>query len=184
MKILGILVVATAGVALLVAGIATGRGPAKVVVPVVRPCVAWAGPQSQVAGPKFERIRTQEQWEKLWLLHTGEQAQFGAYGAVGVPVVDFDRFEVVACFRGDSWNSNGEHIESIEPGPDRVLIRYDSMSYQTAGPDGGGVKVKPFGIWVIDRTDMPIVMEENVQGLIGQPPIWKEMHRFDGPGKK
>jgi hypothetical protein len=116
-------------------------------------------------------------------MHTGEEHRFGAHGAVGVPVIDFDRFEVVAYFRGDSWNSIGEYGESIQPGPDQVLIRYDSMSYQTAGPDGGGVKVKPFGIWVIDRSDRSIAMEENVQSLIGQPPIWKEQHRFESAAK-
>jgi len=35
-----------------------------------------------------------------------------------------------------------------------------------------------YGMFVLPRTDKPIVLFENVQGLIGEPPIWKEKHRF------
>ena len=53
--------------------------------------------------------------------------------------------------------------------PKLLRVRFDHKSYQTSGPDGGGERVQPFGMFVIPRTDKPIVLEENTQGLIGKP---------------
>lgn len=35
-----------------------------------------------------------------------------------------------------------------------------------------------YGMFVLPRTDKPVVLFENVQGLIGEPPIWKERQRI------
>jgi hypothetical protein len=58
------------------------------------------------------------------------------------------------------------------------VVRFDHKSYQTAGPGGGGERVTPFGFFVMPRTAAPIVLEENVQSLIGKPPEWKERARL------
>jgi hypothetical protein len=36
-----------------------------------------------------------------------------------------------------------------------------------------------YGIWILPRTLNPIVLIENVQGLLGAPPIWEEKHRVE-----
>jgi hypothetical protein len=36
-----------------------------------------------------------------------------------------------------------------------------------------------YGIFVLPRTDKPIVLIENVQGIIGEPPVWEEKQRFE-----
>jgi len=35
------------------------------------------------------------------------------------------------------------------------------------------------GFFVIPRTDRSIVLEEDVQNLLGKPPVWKERARFE-----
>ena len=36
-----------------------------------------------------------------------------------------------------------------------------------------------YGMWVLPRTLEPVVLIENVQGRLGEPPIWEEQHRFE-----
>jgi hypothetical protein len=149
------------------------------------PAVAWMGAHSRIAQERFARVSTPETWADLWHEHTGEGKRLRDAVYALEPEIDFARFEVVAFFRGPSINTDGERVVEIDQGADRVRIRFNSMGYQTMSLDGrdDGVRVEPFGIWVIDRTGKPIVVEENVQSIIGQPPVWKERHRFDAPAK-
>lgn len=143
-----------------------------------RPCVAIAGPDSLMDGPKFVRATTPEEWAAVWDAHSSAGKPDLRAADRLRPEVDFSRFMVIAFFRGESWNGDGERVESIDENDERVRIRFDKMSYQTFGPGGGGVRVRTYGIWVIDRTSKPIVLEENVQGLKNEPATWKERHRF------
>ena len=61
---------------------------------------------------------------------------------------------------------------------DARTIRFDDKSYQTEGPNGGGKRVSPFGFFVLPRTELPIVLQQNVQSLIGEPPQWQERARL------
>jgi len=36
-----------------------------------------------------------------------------------------------------------------------------------------------YGIFILPRTDKPIVLIENVQNILGAPPLWEEKHRLD-----
>ena len=144
-----------------------------------RPYVSFGGHYSLITERQFVRITTAEQWQKLWDRHRGEDIPRNALGWSAIPQVDFDTCLVVAFFRGNAWNTNGEFVVEMADRHDAVRIRFDSSTFQTAGPDGGGVRVTPFGMWVIPRTGKAIVIEENVQGLIGREPKWKEQHRFE-----
>jgi hypothetical protein len=146
--------------------------------------VEWVGAHSRVTQPRFERVRTREQWEDLWHLHTGEGRRFKDTPYAYPPRIDFGRFEIIAYFRGPSKNCDGEELVSSDRLDDATRLRFDSITYQTMAAPGekdDGVDCEPFGIWLIDRTTGPIVIEENVQGIIGQPPKWKEQHRFSAP---
>ncbi|MCW5776926.1 MAG: hypothetical protein KIS87_10850 [Phycisphaeraceae bacterium] len=148
------------------------------------PAVEWIGPDSRIRERRVERVRTREAWESLWHEHTGEGRKFRDETYAFAPRIDFSRFEVVAFFRGPARNNDGEHVVSIEEREDGLLIRFDSSTYQTFfahdAPDTR-TREHPFGIWVIDRTDGPIVVEENVQRLKDNPARWAEQRRFDAP---
>jgi hypothetical protein len=51
-------------------------------------------------------------------------------------------------------------------------VRVDQYRYQTVGPDGGGELVHPYGIFVVPRSDRSVVIEEDTQNMIGEPPRW------------
>ncbi len=140
--------------------------------------VAWQGPDSAVTEPGYFRVGRQEDWVKLWEKHIGKPAQRDNVGRPFMPRVNFDRCMVVAIFKGDGWNSNGVTIESVSQDDERILLRFDESTFQTAGVDGGGVKCRAFGIFVLPRSDKPVVIEENVQGLKDHPDKWKERARL------
>jgi hypothetical protein len=145
----------------------------------LKPIVSFIGADSAIADRRLVRIGDADAWRALWTEHRGERASRNAFDDPVAPEIDFDHNIVIANFRGDGWNCHGDFIVSLKERADDVLLRFDSRTFQTAGPDGGGIRVRPYGIWIIPRFDKPIVVEENVQGLIGRPPKWKEQARFE-----
>lgn len=77
---------------------------------------------------------------------------------------------VVAIFQGKSTNSTGVRCVEIEHGEENTILRFDELSYQTMG---GFDKTQPFGFFVLPRRGKPVVLEEDVNGIINQPPKWK-----------
>lgn len=147
------------------------------------PLVGIWGARSAIKERSYLRATNAEEWTALWLRHAGaDPAEHTPYyNVAGVPDVDFGRCMVVAILGGESSNSAGIRVESVSEAEDRVLVRFDHRSYQTAGPapDGGRVACTPFGFFVVPRSAKALVLEENVQGLIGHPPKWKERARFE-----
>ena len=135
------------------------------------PTVSFIGSNSRIETRRYERHTDQKSFAALWIEHTGDKKALA-------PEVDFKRCMVVAAFDGKSWNSNGVYVVSIDENKERVRVRIDERTYQTSGLDGGGVRVTPFGIFILDRSTKPLVLEENVQNLIGGEPKWKERARF------
>ena len=147
----------------------------------VRPCVTITGAYSHVSERSYHRITSEEQWTRVWQKHKGqkEDERYDLYyNPLGLPFVDFDGYMVIAIFQGSSWNSAGLKAVSISEEVNRIVFRFDDKSYQTAGPDGGGKKVTVYGLFVVPRSAKAVILEENVQGLIGKPPVWKERITF------
>lgn len=181
--------VAGAAIALLVG---LGRVPSDVLYesPAARtgprpPIVSFYGPRSAITERQYMFITTREAFNKVWERHMGDRAvYFPAHGSgVIAPGIDFERYMVVAHFRGESANCNGE-LATFEVLDDRVQVRFSAMTFQTMASAPGerdlGERVTPFGIWVIPRSDKTIVFEENTQGLLGEDPVWTERRRFEG----
>lgn len=146
-----------------------------------RPFASLTGPRSAIGEPIFVRVRDAEEWEKLWHRHTDGKAEGEWIGRDAVEI-DWSRCMVIGVFRGMSHNSNGERLASLLDRGQDIVVRYDSMSYQTASGFGDvedkGVDVTPYGLFLVARSDKPLVFEDNVQGLIGHPPVWKETFRL------
>lgn len=125
---------------------------------------SWSGPNSGVKKARAEILTTEDQWKKTWAEHDP---------AAELPKIDFEREMVLAIFDGDSWNSRGFYVHELLVGDNAAtIIRVDETTYQSMGE---GNRVTPFGIFVITRTERPVTVEENVQGIIGKPPQWKPL---------
>jgi len=147
-----------------------------------RPYVMLYGMHSKVTECEYLLARSEGEWIDIWLKHEGltqEERYDTFYNPAGLPDVDFETCMVVAVFQGRRWNSAGVLAHSIVEEDVVVRLRFNDRSFQTAGPDGGGVKVTPFGIFVIPASKKAVLLEENVQNLKGGPSRWKERHRFD-----
>jgi hypothetical protein len=144
------------------------------------PCVALTGSDSHVSERGYHRITSMNDWKKLWQKHKGqndEQEYDQFYDPLALPVVDFDRYMVIAIFQGRAWNSAGL-VVSVSDEEERIVFRFNDKSYQTLGPDGGGKRATVYGFFVVPRSMKPVILEEDVQRLKGQPPKWKERATF------
>lgn len=143
------------------------------------PAVRWSGAQSRIQDTRYLRVSTKEAWAELWERHVGGKPVASGDPGDVLPEIDFAKWMVIAVFQGSGWNSNGVRVESLQEHDDRLLLRFDDKSYQTSGPNGGGVRVTAFGLFVLPRSGKPVVLEENTQGLIGKPPKWTRRARLD-----
>jgi len=143
------------------------------------PLVALHGAESHIADAQFRRVTSAKEWRSLWLEHLNVPAGGIEDLAAEVPEVDFERCMVIAIFTGKGWNSHGVRCEGVLEREGQIVVRFDQRSYQTAGPDGGGVRVQPFGAFVLPRSEKPVVIEENVQGLKDHPDKWKQRAEFE-----
>lgn len=177
-----IAVVSLAGVAVALLQPAQGSPtPQQADAPPLAPYLSFTGAFSTIEDSRIVRITDEAAFKELWTEHMGDRIERNAREWDVIPQIDFTQCMVVARFRGDSWNCDGEFVVSMEDRGDDVLLRFDSATFQTSGfgGDGGGIKVTPYGIWVLPRIAKPISIEENTQGLIGEPPIWTEKARFE-----
>lgn len=170
---------ATIFVCLVAFMVGAGAAPAGREGKATKPYVQWRGAASARTEGGFVRVTTQEQWTALWGEHSGRAPQ-AAGNPPPAPEVDFDQCLVIAYFRANAARTTGERAKEIEDQDQRVVLRFESVRYQVmraqdAPPERTGTS---YGIWVIPRTAKPIVIEENVQSIIGQPPIWKERQVF------
>ena len=138
---------------------------------VTKPCVVISGADSHVKKPRYLRITSSKEWVKVWEEHKEEEPNID---------IDFDRFMVIAVFQGESVNSASLKCDSVVEKNEKILFRFDDISYQTMGPgpDGGAQKVTVYGFFILPRSPKPVVLEENVQRYLGQRPEWKEQSRF------
>lgn len=126
---------------------------------------SWSGPKSRIAATEFHRARTPEEYAEIWSRHSGYEA----------PPVDFSEAMLVVIFCGKRSNSRGIDVVALWEDDEKVVLQFVENSNQTKGsPD----RVAPYGFFVIPASNKPIVIDENVQGLKGQPPIWKEVARL------
>jgi hypothetical protein len=152
-----------------------------------KPYVSWSGAHSRIETKRCIRITSEAAWIDLWLDHV-EMEKKGPYdryyNPAGVPEIDFDRCMVVCVFQGKKWNSAGVIAVSVREERECIRIRFDDKSYQTMGPDGGGDRVTPFGLFLLPASSKRIVLEENVQALMNREPRWKERARLEEQEEK
>lgn len=140
-----------------------------------KPIMVLTGPDSAVAVGATHRIMESDLLESIWLAHLGKTRDQAFAQHAALLEVDLDKAMVVAIFLGDSFNCRGLGVESVVEGKDEVRLRFDGLTYQTGSE---GVAVRPYAIVVLPRSSKALVIEENVQDLIGKPPVWKEQVRF------
>jgi hypothetical protein len=136
------------------------------------------GRWSAIATPVRKIVGSADEW-KTFVLDT----MFASLEPPRLPPVDFEKSVVLIISHGDGFNCNGLEASAWED-EQRILVRLRALTFQTMGPDGGGQRVRPWGIFVLPRTTpfKTVIVERNAQNLIGGPPLWRELCTFDAPG--
>lgn len=168
---------------LLFLGACTGASarPGDPVGSPVQPMISLVGPDSGIRVRAYHRLRSPEALRAVWQQHTTDRppSPIGkSPHSSSLPEVDFATCEVVALFAGTGRNSDGLSAVSVVDEPGCRRLRFHHLGYQTDGPRGGVRKVTAFGFFVLPRSDLPLVLEQDVKRLIGDPPLWQEMARL------
>lgn len=155
----------------------------------VIPVVVWTGTDSQQTKESFVRCCSATDWQATWAAHLGYKKYTHPPAC---PDVDFQSYMVIAVFRKTSDIRVSEVVEEGEC----VHFRYHPCGNQTVfvpSPGSGPVKIleagrsevdpnKPyllsFAFAVLPRCNKVIIVEEDVQDVIGNPPVWKERTTF------
>lgn len=135
------------------------------------------GADSRILEPTVLRIRSNDELRRAWNRHRGRSSDAPPLVSESTPQIDFDRWEVVAIFGGGTSHSDGIRIvEVVDVGRVR-RVRFDSLTHQTAGSTHVMRVRRPagaeFGFFLLPRTEREVVVEENVQNLLGAPPVWE-----------
>lgn len=122
---------------------------------------SWSGAHSKIKEEGFYLIKTKEEWVKMWHRHSPDD---------NIPEINFADEMCVGIFAGKRWNSHGITAVSVTEETDKILFRYEHLSYQTSG---GVDKVTPFGIFILPHSDKPVVIQEQFYYIIGGAPLCK-----------
>lgn len=143
-----------------------------------QPVVSWEGSYSSIEQVEYHRVMNEKQLASLWAAHKGKQLERDSYDQPVVPFVDFDKYMVLAIFRGNAWNTRAQMILAYAQQDDIIEVHFDSRTYQTNGPVEDKDYTRAYGIWVLPRSNKQMALIENVQGLLNKPPKWKTQHTF------
>jgi hypothetical protein len=134
----------------------------------MHPFVTLTGPDSRVKERSYHRATSEAEWITIWQRHKGEKEAKDYnlfYNPLGLPSIDFEKCMVIAVFQGSGVNSAGLKAVAVLDQKDRIVLRFQDKSYQTAvyGPRDEGERVTVYGFFVLPRSSKPVVLEENVQ---------------------
>ena len=147
---------------------------------IIAPLVTFSGAYSAIDQPRIVRIADKQSWDALWKEHRGKSLEHNARNWPVIPEINFEQCMVIAIFDGEVWNTDGVTMHELSINTGKATLRYDHLTFQTAGPDGGGVRTRPYGLFVLPRFGEPIELLENVQGLKDQPAKWKRQAELPG----
>ena len=158
------------------------------------PVVSFSGNDSEISERSFHRIQTLDEFAVVWRKHTGQtkvewkgwNGKYDTfYNTLGIPMVNFDHYMVIAIFDGAGVNCAGLDVVTITNAKDQIRFRFEDKPY---GTEGGHDDVKSFGIFVVPKSNKSIVIEKKVPaakdivtGLRAgdTKPTWKKCHEFD-----
>jgi hypothetical protein len=152
----------------------------------IKPVLVWTGTDSAQTKESFLRCCTQEDWEEKWRLHRGK---VDAKWLPDCPEVDFGAYMMVIFFEGESAMNYGIRIAEVVEERNCLRLRYQPISFQTIFPAGTKVdwkklETKSYAFVVLPKSAKSIILEKDLQPLLGKPPVWKEHRKIPGVEEK
>ncbi len=163
----------------LFAGLNGLSAPSVAPAPVVLPCVALSGVDSHVGEKSYLRISNLKDWVKLWHKHKGVKPEGEYdfhYDPLNLPIVDFDRYMVIALFEAPAEYRDEFQAHSISEKSEEIRICFRTKGHQTGRvvpfpnqPKGCSDEDlesprKAYGFFFVPKSNKTIIMEERVWG--------------------
>ena len=145
----------------------------------LKPRAVFGGDKSSIAKGFTLFATTPANWEKV------RGQLFAGIDSAKAPAakdVDFTKEVVLVVSSGNSTNCSGIGAAEAFEDDKRILLRLQYHTFQTAGPDGGAQATRPYGIFILPRSEKAYVIERNRQRYIGGPPLWSETFRIEKLG--
>lgn len=139
------------------------------------PIVALSGADTKIAKTDYLKIDSQNKWEDVWLQHVGcknvEKYDY-FFNKNGIPVVDFEKYMVIAVFQAPGENCAGIDAYSIIEKEKEIIFDFEAKYYQVVEDthDPGNA----FGFFVLPKSDKKIVIRSVFRTFlarIGKEPI-------------
>jgi hypothetical protein len=161
----------------------------------IKPAVVWTGIDTKQAKDFFARCCSPKDWQATWNAHRGSG---NTANPPDCPEIDFDSYMVIAVFRDTSRIRISDIVEEKEC----IRVRYQPWGNQVVfipDPERSTVKVveagrgeihpeKPrtlsFAFAVLNKGNKAIVIEEDVQPILGKQPVWEERAKFSALQEK
>lgn len=142
----------------------------------VKPLLTMYGRNSKIVKRKLLRITNAEDWLALWIEHkTGSPKPADVPRDLEYIELDFEKVMVVAVFEGIGAYCAGYTSDSISEVEDQILVRVRAHTYQSEYTTSD---TQAWGILVIPRSTKEVVLERDLNHLVGAPSKWKEWKRF------
>jgi hypothetical protein len=153
------------------------------------PAVQLLGHDSKIDRARFQLVTDAQTWRALWAEHTGRPVSYTPPDRHDAPEIDFSRFMVVAAFAGEITSTDALRAVDVTRGADALRIRYEPSTYQTAlappAPNQPApnrpAPATPFGLWIVERTDAPVLIERAARDGKDAPARWEPVWRSDAP---
>jgi hypothetical protein len=155
--------------------VSTGAAQDKFAPADVKPLVTLYGSDSKITKSRRLRITTAREWAAVWAEHQTGSAD-GRPTAAALDL-DFDKVMVIALFGGECSFQDHYSCLSVTERSDRLVIRVDEHPFQVAA-NAALPRLRPWGVFVLPRSDKRIVLETDRRTLIQDPPRWREWASF------
>ena len=150
----------------------------------------WSGSEARRDAPLRTLVTDLEAWEALYtelfgLYKRGDAGRVPSAPPRELDGIDFTKEALLVVYLGRSTHCRGVGLQAAYLEADRLLVRIDEHTYQTAamGLDGEPYDPPiehPYGLFRVPRLGpgAELVVERNAQGLIRGPALWTELERF------
>jgi len=132
----------------------------------VLPRQVISGGNSTIKEQRCVRVTSPAEWTALWAAHSPSNTP--------PPQVDFDQEMVVGVFQGRGYNCTGMNPVHVLDCQDTLEVFVRGQGYQ-----GKAYPATAYGIFIVPKSAKRLLVKDNIQGLIGAPPLWKQIAELD-----
>ncbi len=153
----------------------------------IKPVATMEGGDSLINHPMVRMIKTPKQWSELWAMHKGNAVakpvttdKAPAVDEKGVPIVDFDKNQVLVVFGGKLVDVQGyDYLKTVNVDGTAVI----QLGPNTVPASANDAIMTPFVLLVIPQEPVPIEVDLDTIGKDGKH-FWNKIAAFRAPTAK